>query len=282
MLAVILVVAAGLRVWAPWDDVLGGARVNFLETDAWYHVRLAESQVRNFPHRITVDPYAAPDGQYVAVAPLLDTIIATTVFVTQGRDASTQYIECVAAIVPAIIGVLAVFAVWALATLAFDRRAGFIAGLLAAVLPGHFLDRTLVGFVDHHALEVLLSFATLAFIVSGSAIGAGVSLGLYLLAWASGSYFVFILAVWLIVTAILAPARRASAARSTAIAAAIALAIVVVFQDPALFRYNTQIAALGGLIVTAAAITLLANRLMSRLAWLRRRCCDRVIAGGHA
>ena len=168
MLAVILVVAAGLRVWAPWDDVLGGARVNFLETDAWYHVRLVESQVRNFPHRVTVDPYAAPDGQYVAVAPLLDTVIATAVFVTQGRDASTEYIERVAAIVPAIIGVLAVVAVWALATVAFDRRAGFIAGLLAAVLPGHFLDRTLVGFVDHHALEVLLSFATLAFIAYGS------------------------------------------------------------------------------------------------------------------
>ena len=262
MLAVILVVAAGLRVWAPWDDVFGGARVNFLETDAWYHVRLAESQVRNFPHRITVDPYAAPDGQYVAVAPLLDTSIATIVFVTQGRNASTEYIERVAAIMPAIVGVLAVLAVWALATLAFDRRAGFIAGLLAAVLPGHFLDRTLIGFVDHHALEVLLSFATLAFIVYGSAVGAGVALGLYLLAWASGSYFVFILAVWLFVTAILAPARRASAARSTAISAAIALAIVVVFQDPALFRYNTQIAALIGLIVTALAIRLLADRLM--------------------
>ncbi len=33
------------------------------------------------------------------------------------------------------------------------------------------------------------------------------------------------------------------------------------FQDPALFRYNTQVAALIGLIVTAAAITLLADRL---------------------
>src|SRR5688572_16802847 len=67
-LAAILVIAAALRVWAPWDDVLGpstslrasGARVNFLETDAWYHVRLVENQVRNFPHRVTVDPYAAP------------------------------------------------------------------------------------------------------------------------------------------------------------------------------------------------------------------------------
>ena len=261
MVAVILVVAAGLRLWAPWDDVLGSGRVNFLETDAWYHVRLAESQVRNFPHRLTIDPYAAPDGQYVAVAPLLDTVIATAVVVTQGRDASTAYIERVAAVVPAIIGILAVVAVWAFATLAFDRRAGFIAGLLAAVLPGHFLDRTLVGFVDHHALEVLLSFATLAFIAYGSSIGAGVSLGLYLLAWASGSYFVFILAAWLVVTAILAPARRASAARFMAITAAIALAIVVAFQDPGLFRYNTQIASLIGLIVTASAIMLLADRL---------------------
>src|SRR6478735_941610 len=93
LLAIILVVAAALRVWAPWDEVLGGTRVNFLETDAWYHVRLAESEVRNFPHRVTVDPYAAPDGQYVAVAPLLDSTIATIAFLTQGRDASTAYIE---------------------------------------------------------------------------------------------------------------------------------------------------------------------------------------------
>src|SRR5687767_5654964 len=68
-LAAILIVAAGLRVWAPWDDVFG-ARVNFLETDAWYHVRLAQNQVVNYPHRVTVDPYAAPNAQYVAVAPL--------------------------------------------------------------------------------------------------------------------------------------------------------------------------------------------------------------------
>jgi len=265
VLAAILVVAAGLRVWAPWDDVLGPTRVNFLETDAWYHVRLVESQVRNFPHRVTVDPYASPDGQYVAVAPLLDTVIATAVFVTQGRGASTAYIERVAAIAPAIIGLLAVAAVWALASVAFDRRAGFLAGLLAAVLPGHFLDRTLVGFVDHHALEVLLALATLAFIAAGSAIGAGVSLGLYLLAWASGSYFVFILAVWLLAAATLSPAQRASTARLMAIAGAIALAIVMAFQDPGLFRYNTQVAALIGLTVTAGAIALLAHRLVTAM-----------------
>lgn len=265
LLAVILLIASALRVWAPWDDVLGTSRVNFLETDAWYHVRLVESEVRNFPHRITNDPYAATDGQYVAVAPLLDMVIATTVFVTKGRDASTEYIERVAAMVPAVIGVLAVLAVWALATVAFDRRAGFCAGLLAAILPGHFLDRTLVGFVDHHALEVLLSFATLAFIAWGSVIGAGVSLGLYLLSWASGSYFVFILAVWLLVTALLVPAHRGAAARLMAIAGAIALAIVVVCQDPGLYRYQSQVAALLGLLVVAGAISLFGQRLVRAL-----------------
>ena len=64
--AAILATAAALRLSAPWDDVLGSSRVNFLETDAYYHVRLVENQVRNFPHRVTVDPYAAPTGQYVA------------------------------------------------------------------------------------------------------------------------------------------------------------------------------------------------------------------------
>lgn len=265
MLVAILLVAAGLRVWGPWDEVLGGTRVNFLETDAWYHVRLAESQVRNFPHRITVDPYAAPDGQYVAVAPLLDAVIATTAFITQGRGAPADYIERVAALVPAIAGVLAVVAVWAFATLAFDRRAGLLAGLLAAVLPGHFLDRTLIGFVDHHALEVLLSFAALACIAYGTAIGAGICLGLYLLAWASGSYFVFILAVWIVLTAMLVPTHRASAGKWAAIMAAVALAIVLAFQDPGLFRYNTQIAALAGLLLVSLAIMFFANRVATAI-----------------
>ena len=261
-LILVLGVAAGIRLWAPWDDVLGGARVNFLETDAWYHVRLAENQVRNFPHRVTVDPYVAPNGQYVAVAPLLDSIIATAVFVTQGRDASVNYIERVAALVPAVVGVLAVAAVWALATIAFDRRAGLIAGLLAAILPGHFLDRTLVGFVDHHALEVLLSIGTMAAFAYGSGIAAGVCLGLYLLAWASGSYFVAILAIWIVLAALVAPADSAkAAARSAALAAAIALVMVVAFQDPGLFRYNSQLASLAGLLVLSLVVMFFAARM---------------------
>ena len=282
-LAAILCVAAGLRVWAPWDDVLGADRVNFLETDAWYHVRLVENQVRHFPHRVTIDPYASPGGQYVAVAPLLDTVIAATVFVTQGRDASVDYIERVAALVPAVVGVLAVAVVWALATVAFDRRAGLIAGLLAAILPGHFLDRTLVGFVDHHAFEVLLSFATLAALAyaimrptfarsrSGAAgsLAAGVMLGLYLLAWASGSYFVAILALWIVLVALIcAPEQAVATGRTAAITAALALLIVLIVQDPNLFRYNTQIASLTGFLTVSLVVMFFARRFAIAIAAL--------------
>ena len=166
ILTVIIGITLALRVWAPWGDVFGATRVNFLETDAWYHVRLLESQVRNFPHHLTVDPYAAPEPQYVAVAPLLDTMVATVVVATRGTHASTADIERVAALAPPIMGAFAVIAVWALATTAFGRREGLLAAFLAAVLPGHFLDRTLVGFVDHHALEAWLLFAVLAALVS--------------------------------------------------------------------------------------------------------------------
>ena len=265
----ILAVAATLRLWAPWDDVLGSTRVNFLETDAWYHVRLAENQVRNFPHRVTVDPYASPNGQYVAVAPLFDVLVSTMVVMTQGTGASTQYIERVAALAPAVMGVLAVAAVWVVGTLAFGRRAGLIAGLLAAVLPGHFLDRTLVGFVDHHALEVLLSFATLACITwalktgrIGAAVGAGACLGLYLLAWGSGAFFVAVIAGWIVLVPLVGASTgdTRAATRVAAIAAVTALAMVLALQDPNLFRYNTQVASLAGLLLLSLLVMSLAAR----------------------
>ena len=274
-LAAILLVAAGLRVWAPWDDVFG-ARVNFLENDSWYHVRLAENQVRNFPHRVTSIPTHPRTGNTWRWRRCSTRSSPPPWWPRRGGTRPRDYIERVAALVPAIVGVLAVIAVWALATIAFDRRAGLIAGFLAAILPGHFLDRTLVGFVDHHALEVLLSFATLAALAhaakSGStrsSILAGTALGLYLLAWASGAYFVAILAVWIVLVAMVAsPAASIVTATSTAIAAATALAIVLLFQDPALFRYNTQVASVVGLLAASLAVMVFASRIAITLAVL--------------
>jgi dolichyl-diphosphooligosaccharide--protein glycosyltransferase len=282
-LAVILGLALSLRVWAPWHDVFGPTRVNFLENDAWYHIRLLENQVRNFPHHITRDPYAAPEAQYVAVAPLFDTIVATAVVLTGGTSASTAYIERFAALAPAAMGALAIVAVWALGTIAFGRREGLMAALLAAILPGHFLDRTLVGFVDHHALEAWLMFSTLAAMawamrrtgVGGGAaenrdgfargtvpsVVSGVFLGLYLLGWTSGAMLVAIIGAWLIVVPFVATTTEVkSAATLTAVLSAVALVMVIAFQDLGLFRYSMQVVSLAGLLVISIGARALVAR----------------------
>jgi dolichyl-diphosphooligosaccharide--protein glycosyltransferase len=278
-LFVIVAVAFFVRIYAPWDTVFAGDRVDFLETDAWYHVRLIENQVRNWPWRVTLDPYAAPGGQFVPVAPFFDTITATLAFVAHGRDATTAQIERIAVFVPPVLGIITIVIVWALGRLAFDRRAGLIGAALLAVLPGHFLDRTLLGFYDHHALEACLAMATLyAFAVALGSRGlgadryrepalAGVMLGLYLLGWSSGAFLVGVLTLWLLLFVALAKsaADLSRAARVSGIAALIALVMVVLFQDSRMYRYGSQLIALVAFAGVAFAIRVVSGRMTIRL-----------------
>lgn len=264
IIAAIAAAALVIRVYPAWDAVFGGTGVNFLETDAWYHIRLVENQVRNYPWRVTVDPYAASGGQFVAIAPLYDTITATAVLLLHGYDADTESVERVAAFVPPALGALTVAITWALARRWFDWRAGLAAAALLAVLPGHFMDRTMLGFVDHHALEALLAMAALLAIVHATrqptfalrdAALAGVLLGLYLLTWSSGAFLLAILGVWLMLLIPLArnTHRIRHAARLIGAAVAVALLLVAAFQDSRMHRYASQIIGLVGLMAIAMA-----------------------------
>jgi dolichyl-diphosphooligosaccharide--protein glycosyltransferase len=284
-LVVILAVTLGARIYPPWPSIFGGAHTDFLETDAWYHVRLIENQVRNWPWRVTLDPYAAPGGQFVPIAPFFDTLTATVVVAAHGRDAAVEEIERLAAFVPPVLGTLTVAALWALGRLAFGPAAALVGAALLAILPGHFFDRTLLGFYDHHALEALLAVSTLwafaaalrASVPTRAASLAGVSLGLYLLGWSSGAFFVGILGAWLL---LLVPLTRsadelASAGRIAAIAAGIAFALVIVFQDPRMFRYESQVLGLAAL----AAIAIVVQFTASRAASIRLRSAAYVAIG---
>jgi oligosaccharyl transferase (archaeosortase A-associated) len=283
LIAAIGAAAFVIRVYPAWEGVLGGARVNFLETDSWYHLRLIENQVRNFPWRVTIDPYAAPGGQFVPIAPLFDTVSAGVVVLLHGRDASTDSIERVAAFMPPILGMLAVMAVWCLGRLSFDRRAALLGAALLAVLPGHFMDRTVLGFVDHHALEALLALLTLVAIAwalrppspldlrpsaalpsaarRGMAanywpgVVVGIALGLYLLSWASGGFLIGILGIWLL---LLIPLARTGAdltiaARVIGTASLVALVLIAVFQDARMHRFASQVIGLSALTALAIA-----------------------------
>jgi oligosaccharyl transferase (archaeosortase A-associated) len=269
VLVLLLAVAAfGIRTYPAWDAVFTPAGVSFLETDAWYHVRLVENQVRNFPWRLTDDPYAAPTGQFVPIAPLFDTITATMVMVAHGRDATAAEVERIAAFMPPVFGTLAVVVAWAVGRRLFDRRAGLIAAGLLTVLPGHFMERTMLGFVDHHALEALLAMVVVLCFTRGlmkrtpmAGALAGVSLGLYLLAWGSGALLVAIIGGWLIAYAAIARTydELADAALLTGFASVVSFLLVVAFQDPAMHRYGSQIFGLLGLAAAAFATAIAAR-----------------------
>jgi asparagine N-glycosylation enzyme membrane subunit Stt3 len=265
-LVVILAVAVTVRVYGPWDTVFAADRVDFLETDAWYHIRLIENQVRNWPWRVTLDPYAASGGQFVPIAPFFDTMTATAAVMAYGRDATAAEIERIAVFVPPVLGASTIVVLWALAHRVFDRRAALLGAALLAILPGHFLDRTLLGFYDHHALEACLAMAVLlAFTVGGLA--AGVVLGLYLLAWSSGAFLVAILGVWLLLFIPLskAPDDLSNAARVSGVAALVALIMIAVGQDARMYRYGSQVIALAGLAGIALAVRLVTSRFTVRL-----------------
>ncbi len=124
--ALIAAAAFAVRLYPAWHGVFGGPDANFLETDAWYHVRLVENQVRNFPWRVTLDPYAAPGGQFVPIAPLYDTMTSTAVVAAPRPRCRSPAVERVAAFLPPIFGTLAVVVVWALARRVFGCRAAFL------------------------------------------------------------------------------------------------------------------------------------------------------------
>ena len=76
-LVAIAVVALAVRVAVSYRAVLGQDYVAFIESDAWYHMRLVDALIRQFPSRIWDDAYLLhPGGEAVNAGPLFDWIIA--------------------------------------------------------------------------------------------------------------------------------------------------------------------------------------------------------------
>jgi dolichyl-diphosphooligosaccharide--protein glycosyltransferase len=260
--------AAGLllRVVFSYAMVVQPARINFQDNDAWYHMRRIDSLAAHWPHALRMDPYAIAGGEYVAVAPLFDVVVSGVAVAAGLGSPSTRTLELTAAWAPAVMGALIALPLYAAGARLFGRRAALLAAALVAVLPGHLLERTRLGFVDHHAAEALLSAVLLWLLVRGAqqtttreqAIAgawSGVALGAYLLTWASGAFLVAIVCVWLIAQYMIDAVRGTLSSMPAAVAASaalVALAIVLLCQDPHLFGFEFQVIALVGTIAIAA------------------------------
>ena len=129
-------------------------------------MRLVDALVRDFPWRIWHDPYLLhPGGESVNAGPVLDWIIAAAALVLGAGAPSPRLVDVVGAYVPPVLGALTVVPVYVLGRELFSRNAGLWAGFMVAVMPGQLLQRSVLGFTDHHCAEVLLSTTALMFVV---------------------------------------------------------------------------------------------------------------------
>jgi dolichyl-diphosphooligosaccharide--protein glycosyltransferase len=202
-------ISGALRVVLGYRAAFSEDVVVFRETDAWYHMRLVDSLVHNFPHRIWFDPYLIhPGGGVTQVGPMLDWLIAGVALLLGAGTPSPRLVDLVGAYTPPVLGALTTVPVYLLGCKLFSRRAGLLAAAIIGLLPGEMLTRSLLGYADQHCLETLLSAATLAALMFALdtalprrrrgvyAVWSGISLGAYLLTWSSGSFLIAVLCVW--------------------------------------------------------------------------------------
>lgn len=239
---IVLLILCGIslyiRIALPYDQVFVNGSVWFRGTDAWYHMRLVDNLLHHFPYRISFDPYTFyPHGIAVGWPPFFDWLVAGVAWLVGLGSPSQHTIDVVGAYIPPILGTLTIIPVYFIGKELFNRWVGLLAAALVAILPGEFLNRSLLGFTDHHVAESLFTTTTILFLIlaikrarereisfahllnkNWSVITkpliytllAGIFLGIYLLTWIGGLLVVFIIFTWLVIQFIIDHLRHKS------------------------------------------------------------------------
>ena len=232
-------IALFLRVYFTYHNVFAAGWVNFQETDCWYNMRQLLVLALHFPHRMLLDPYGFyPGGGSVNSPPFFYLLFGFFAWVFGAGSPTQKVIETVGAYLPAILGALVTVPVYFIGKELFNRKAGLLAAALIAILPGQFLWRGMLGFPDYHVTETLFSAVTMMFLILAVnssrqkevsfeslrrrdwgtlrrpllySLLAGIALGVYLLTWAGGGLFIFIIFVFAVIQFVIDHLRGRSA-----------------------------------------------------------------------
>lgn len=170
-----------IRVVYPYQPVLGGDFVSFVSNDAYnrmYYAKLFLSM-------------GFGDGLMFMIHNNLLFSYITSVF------NSVIPFEVAGAWLPPIFSTITLLAVYGIGASLFNRTTGILGMLFVAIIPSEFMHRSLLGFADHHALEIMLLTGFLYFLIKAVKAGrlmnrhlflAGLASLLYMLNWVSGLY----------------------------------------------------------------------------------------------
>ena len=288
LLVVLFCVALYLRVVLPYNQIFVGDSIRFNSNDAYYYLRQIDSLVHNFPYLISFDPYLNyPTGLPLGSMNFFVYLLGGIIWLISLGSPSSPVVDTISAFFPAVLGALTVIPVYFIGKALFDRRAGIVAAALITILPGEFMGRTILGYTDRDALEILLTTLMMLFLILAIrdarekrltfrslnlrhlsvltrpviySLLSGILLGLCLLTWRGSFLFVLIILAYVVVQSILDHLKYESSDPMSFVGIITFLMALLVFG----------VASRNQLYSVALALSLLLLVILSGLAWLLR------------
>ena len=136
-------------------------------TDPYYFMRHIENTACNFPHVNSFDPYILypGGGSGPGYRPFFVWFVAGIAWIIGLGSPSLHTIDLVGTYIPPILATLTIIAVYFIGKALFNRWVGLLSAALLAILPGEFLNRSLLGFTDHHVMDSLLFTTSILFFI---------------------------------------------------------------------------------------------------------------------
>ncbi|MCC2607944.1 STT3 domain-containing protein [Planctobacterium marinum] len=161
LLAAILIGAFGARTWGAYDYIFANPdEIKLLGVDSLFHLRHAKYTLVHYPEIQRMDIGASyPDVRQNHATGLFGFAISSVALMLYGSDASLNDIAAVAVWFTPLLAVIAYLLLFILVRQLTNTSVGLLATLFFLLYPGKSLDRSVLGFVDHHAAEFCLSLA---------------------------------------------------------------------------------------------------------------------------
>ncbi|MFC1966123.1 oligosaccharyl transferase, archaeosortase A system-associated [Chloroflexota bacterium] len=238
LLTLFFAVSLFIRVYLPYDRVFVGDWIKYTSADAYFHMRVVDLLVHNFPNSSLFDPYLIyPGGMILNAIYFYDWLLTGIIWVVGLGHPTAHTIDIIGVYFPAVLGALTIIPVYFIGREMFGRWAGLLSAGLIAILPGEFLGRSILGFTDHHVAEVLFTTITMLFLLMAIktasqrqltfghlmrrhwsilakpalySLLAGVFMAAYILTFRGALFFVFIVTVYLFIQFIIDHVRRKS------------------------------------------------------------------------
>jgi len=156
-----LVVLLAFMLWTRLrssEAFVRGGDVVLSGNDPWYHLRSVQYVVRNWPATMPFETwtYFSLGTSSDQFGTMFDQVMATAALAVGLGSPSEQTVAMTVMYTPAVVGTLVAIPVYFIGKRLGGRFGGLVSVLILALSTGGFLQRSLVGFSDHHIAEALL------------------------------------------------------------------------------------------------------------------------------